>query len=83
METSVATSKGQILIPKKLRTKYGIKPGVKVVFIEKNGELILKALNKEYFESFAGIWKDGPDLVAELIKEKQAEKKRDEKKLRF
>ena len=37
METSVLTSKGQLLIPKRLRTKYGIKSGIKVVF-EENGQ---------------------------------------------
>jgi AbrB family looped-hinge helix DNA binding protein len=34
METSVLTTKGQLLIPKRLRNKYGIKSGVKVVFEE-------------------------------------------------
>jgi len=44
METSITTSKGQVVIPKRLRRKYGIKPGTKVGFIDKNGEIILKAL---------------------------------------
>ncbi len=34
METSVLTSKGQLLIPKRIRTKYGIKPGEKIAFVD-------------------------------------------------
>ena len=74
METSVTTPKGQILVPRKLRAKYGIKPGTKIGFIEKDGNLILKALNKEYFESLAGWLKGDGDLLAELMKEKAREK---------
>jgi AbrB family looped-hinge helix DNA binding protein len=34
METATITAKGQLLIPKRLRNKYGIQPGVKVAMIE-------------------------------------------------
>lgn len=74
METSITTSKGQIVVPRKYRAKYGIKPGTKVAFIEKNGDLVLKALNKNYFDSLAG-WLPAGDPISELMKEKQNEKK--------
>lgn len=74
METSTTTSKGQIVIPRKLRAKYGIKPGTKVGFVEKDGELIIKALTKKHFESLAGWLQDSPDLIAELLKEKKTER---------
>jgi len=74
METSTTTSKGQIVIPRKLRAKYGIKPGTKVGFVEKDGELIIKALTKKHFESLAGWLQDSPDLIAELLKEKKIER---------
>ncbi|MCY7410700.1 MAG: AbrB/MazE/SpoVT family DNA-binding domain-containing protein [Chitinophagales bacterium] len=64
METSIATNKGQVVVPRKLRTKYGIKPGTKVGFIEQDVNLIIKALNKEYFESLAGWLKGDGDLLA-------------------
>ncbi len=72
METSVTTSKGQVVIPKKFREKLGIKPGTRVAFIDRNGEIVLKALTKEYFLSFAGILKG--DVLGELMKEKAKEK---------
>ena len=72
METSITTNKGQIVIPKAYRKKFGIKPGTKIGFIEKDGNLIIKALNKEYFESMAG-WLKG-DVLGELMKEKEKER---------
>lgn len=39
MITTVNT-KGQVTIPEPLRTKYGFPPGTKVVWIERDGELI-------------------------------------------
>lgn len=73
METSITTNKGQIVVPKIFRKKYGIKPGTKVGFLEdEKGNLIIKALNKEYFESLAG-WLKG-DVLGELMKEKARER---------
>lgn len=72
METSITTSKGQVVIPRKLRRKYGIKPGTKVAFIDKDGGILLKALTKEYFDSFAGFLKG--DVLGELMKEKRKER---------
>ena len=55
MDTSVLTSKGQLLIPKRLREKYGIKTGVRIVFEEKDGAVMIRPMNKQYFNSFCGI----------------------------
>jgi AbrB family looped-hinge helix DNA binding protein len=75
MDYSVATSKGQVVIPRSLRKKYGIKPGTKVAFLDQNGEIVLKALTKEYFAGFAGLLKGDDSLLGELMKEKAKEKK--------
>lgn len=80
METSIITSKGQLLIPKRLRTKYGIKCGIKVVFEETADGVMLKPMNEQYFKSFAGILKSG-NLTADMKKMKDEEKALEEKKL--
>ncbi len=49
METSILTTKGQLLIPKRLRSKYGIKSGVKVIFEETHNGLVIRPMNEEYF----------------------------------
>jgi AbrB family looped-hinge helix DNA binding protein len=38
--TTTINTKGQVTIPEPLRTKYGFAPGMKVVWIERDGELI-------------------------------------------
>ena len=74
MESSVLTSKGQLLIPKRLRNKYGIKPGVRVVFEETDKGVLLIPMNEQYFTSFAGILKSG-NLKEDLKKMKVEDKK--------
>lgn len=74
MESSKTTNKGQVVIPKKFRKKFGIKPGTKVAFAEKNGELVIRVMDRKYFEKFAGILKGGGDVLGELVKEKARER---------
>ena len=50
METSVLTSKGQVLIPKRIRTKYGIEAGGKIAFVETEEGVLLKPMNEEYID---------------------------------
>ncbi|NMC75744.1 MAG: hypothetical protein GYA60_00355 [Candidatus Methanofastidiosa archaeon] len=40
MKTSVVTTKGQILIPARVRKKFNIKNRMKIAFIEDGGKLI-------------------------------------------
>ena len=78
METSVLTSKGQLLIPKRLRTKYGMESGVKVAFNETDKGVLITPMNEQYFASFAGILKSG-DLLSDM-KEMKAEEENFETK---
>lgn len=80
METAILTSKGQLLIPKRLRTKYGIKSGGKVIFEETPKGVLITPMNEQYFKSFAGILKSG-NLAEDIKKMKEEEKMLEEKKL--
>jgi len=42
MELAKITLRGQITIPKGIREKLGVKDGDKVIFIEKNGRIIIE-----------------------------------------
>jgi AbrB family looped-hinge helix DNA binding protein len=55
MDKSVVTSKGQIVIPSKLRRKFGIKKGTQVCLYERDGEIVVRALTDEYLRGLAGI----------------------------
>ena len=74
MKTSVVTTKGQIVIPKKIRKSLGITKGSKVAFIEKDGKIILQPLNKGYFESLAGILGTEGRVLNSLMEDKKKER---------
>ena len=79
METSILTSKGQLLIPKRLRNKYGIKSGVKVAFIETPSGVVLKPMDENFFNQFAGMLKDETPSLKEYKAWKKEEKVIEEK----
>lgn len=81
METSILTTKGQLLIPKRIRNKYGIKSGVKVAFLETSEGVVIKPMDAAYFESFAGLYKDALPNKEELLKTKKEETKLEENKM--
>jgi AbrB family looped-hinge helix DNA binding protein len=74
METSVVTIKGQIVVPSKIRAKFGIKKGTKVAFIEQNGKLIIQPLDQNYFESLAGVLGTEGDMLKSLMDDKKKER---------
>jgi AbrB family looped-hinge helix DNA binding protein len=81
METSVLTSKGQLLIPKRLRKKYGIEAGVKVIFEETESGVIIRPINEQYFKAFRGILSSTGKLKEEMKAVKSEEKKLEDRKL--
>ena len=81
METAQVTSKGQIVVPARLRRKYGIKPGTKVCFIERNGEIVFQPVTRDYIRSLCGMLKSDSSVTEEILKERALDKKREEAKL--
>jgi len=79
METSILTSKGQLLIPKRLRNKYGIKSGVKVAFIETPSGVVLKPMDENFFNQFVGMLKEEAPSLEEYKAWKKEEKINEEK----
>ena len=73
METSVVTGKGQIVIPAKIRRKFGIKKGTKIAFVEQNGKLMIQLLDKNYFKSLVGILGTNGDMLKGLMEDKKKE----------
>jgi AbrB family looped-hinge helix DNA binding protein len=79
METAV-TIKGQVVIPAKIRHRLGIKKGTKFYVEERKGEIILRPLNREYFQEMSGILKGG-GLVKALEEIRAEDLKREEEKI--
>jgi AbrB family looped-hinge helix DNA binding protein len=80
METSYVTTKGQLVVPAKLRRKLGIKPGTKVCFVERGNEILFQPVTKEYIRSMCGMLKSETSATEELLEERARDKKREETK---
>ena len=55
MESSVITTKGQIVIPKSIREKYKLEPGTKIFFEETPNGITLKQVDADFIKSAKGI----------------------------
>ena len=76
-DTTVVTTKGQVVIPSKIRRKLNIKKGTRL-YIEERGELIiLKPITEAYFEKMAGILPTKGKLTKMLLQERLEDKERE------
>jgi AbrB family looped-hinge helix DNA binding protein len=74
MDKSVVTVKGQIVIPSKMRRKFGIKRGTQVYLYERGGEIVIRPVTDEYLRSLAGIIGTKGKLLKALMEEKAKER---------
>jgi len=65
-----ASSKYQIAIPKRIRTKLGVKPGQRLMVTEKEGSVVLTPVPTDPVEYLCGVYKGEPSLTQELLKER-------------
>lgn len=81
METAYVTGMGQLVIPAKIRKKYGIKPGTKVCFIEREGEWLFQPVTKKYIRSMCGMLTSKNPVLKKLLEEQARDKAREDAKL--
>jgi AbrB family looped-hinge helix DNA binding protein len=72
---STVTSKGQLVIPSKLRRKYSIKEGTQVAFLEQENRLVLQPLTSEFVRSLRGSLKGEPSAMTALREGRKRERK--------
>ncbi len=73
MEVVNVSPKGQILIPKTLREKHGVKPGSRVQILETQNGLFIKPAPKDPIETACGFLEGDFSLTQDLIEEHQGE----------
>ena len=76
MDTAYVTSKGQLVVPSRIRRRFGIKPGTRINFVEEGDRIIFQPVTREYIRSFRGMFKLKPgekSVVEELLEERRAE----------
>ncbi|MGB2898858.1 MAG: AbrB/MazE/SpoVT family DNA-binding domain-containing protein [Candidatus Acidiferrum sp.] len=72
---STVTTKGQLVIPSKLRRKYAIKEGTQVAFVEEENRLILQPLTPEFIRSLRGSLRGEPSALEALLEDRRRERK--------
>ena len=75
MDKAVVTVKGQVVIPSRLRRRFGIKKGTQVYLYEREGEIVLKPITDEYIRTMAGMTGTKGRLLKALMEEKAKERK--------
>ncbi len=73
-EICTVTSKGQLVIPSKLRRKFGIRKGTQVAFVEDGGRLILQPITSEFIRSLRGSLKGDPSSLRFLLQDRKRER---------
>jgi antitoxin PrlF len=79
-------TKGQVVIPKSIRDRIGIRPGDQVVFDADGDQIRIRradhaaAAAADRIKGLRGLWSDGPSGTEALIDERRSEREREERK---
>ena len=73
-EVSTVTTKGQLVIPSKLRRKYAIRKGTQVAFVEEENRLVLQPLTPEFIRGLRGSLKGEPSALKQLLEDRKRER---------
>jgi AbrB family looped-hinge helix DNA binding protein len=80
MNSAYVTSKGQLVVPARIRRQFGIKPGTRINFVEENGRIIFQPVTRAYIRSFRGLFKQKPgakSVLQEHFEERRVERERE------
>ena len=73
-ETSVMTSKGQLVVPARLRRRYGMKKGTLVAFVDDGRRLIVQPVTREFIHGLRGSLARKPSPLEGLLRERKRER---------
>jgi AbrB family looped-hinge helix DNA binding protein len=77
---SIVSKKGQIVIPRDVRERHGIKPGDRVQIVDFGGTISLVPIPDDPIAAGLGLLKGGPSW-AEMLAEKKRELEEEERGL--
>lgn len=75
-EMSTVTSKGQLVIPARLRKKYSIRKGTRVAFVEEDCRLVLQPITDGFLRKLRGSLKGKPSALDLLLQTRREERHR-------
>ena len=71
------SSKYQVAIPKRIRTKLGIKPGQNLLVTDKEGSIMLTPVPSDPIDFLCGALKGEPSLTQELLDERARDREQE------
>ncbi len=74
VETGVVTSKGQLVIPARLRRQLAIKKGTRVAFVQDGGRMIVQPVTREYIHGLRGSLKGKTSVLDAMLRERKRER---------
>jgi len=78
MPTTVVTTKGQVVIPAKIRQRLNIKKGTRLYIEERGDELILRPVTPAYLDRIAGVLHTKGKLSRALLEERAKDRKKED-----
>jgi bifunctional DNA-binding transcriptional regulator/antitoxin component of YhaV-PrlF toxin-antitoxin module len=79
--TTTLSAKRQVSVPKSICDRLDLKPGAQIAWDVEGHKLVGRPLPKEGWRALIGKHKGGPDLVAELLKQRREDREREDRKL--
>jgi AbrB family looped-hinge helix DNA binding protein len=73
------SKKGQVLIPRKIREKFGVKPGANVQLLEGSSGIIIKPAPENPIAAACGFLEGDFSLTQDLIQEQHKESEHERK----
>ena len=77
MITTIMTTKGQVVIPSRIRKHMNIKKGSKLYIEEEGDKIVIKPMNTEYFSRMAGVLTTKGKLTKTLIEGRAKEREKE------
>lgn len=74
IDTSIVTSKGQLVIPARLRRRLGIKKGTLIAFVEDDGRMLMQPVTREFIHGLRGSLKGEASALKILLEERRRER---------
>ncbi|NPV52587.1 MAG: AbrB/MazE/SpoVT family DNA-binding domain-containing protein [Firmicutes bacterium] len=78
MAIIIISRKGQIVIPGKIRQKYNLRQGDRLLVKDEDGKIIIEPLERYPLLRLRGAFKGGADLTRVLLRERQLERARED-----
>jgi AbrB family looped-hinge helix DNA binding protein len=73
-ETSVVTTKGQLVIPARMRRRFGIKKGTTISFLEEGGRIVVQPVTRQFIRGLRGSLKGNLSALDLLLKQRKQER---------